>query len=144
MNFVHWKQKNLIYLIASLARSHSLPNSMGSGAMLQTMTVSIYSRKTIAVPFDFQNSTEKNSGFSIVQEENLQKDFATIRGQISYVCTSTRPDLSYYAATLSQVIKERLTYKNLLLICKSVLQARKPIGIALPRLDCHSIYIGGY
>ena len=38
---------------------------------------------------------------SVIEDKKIQTHFKKIRGQISYGCPSTRPDLAYYGATLS-------------------------------------------
>ncbi len=56
----------------------------------------------------FTELSKTRRSVTFIKDPTLQKEFLFVRGQLSYVCTSTRPDLSFYLAALSQVPKERL------------------------------------
>ncbi len=93
----------------------------------------------INVPHVRTNNLEE-----FICDHSIQKEFATIRGQIAYVCSSTRPELSHYAATFSQVTRKRRRHKHVSILQKAVLVAKEPAGIELPSLDISSIHVAGY
>ena len=74
----------------------------------------------------------------------LQKLFQSIRGQLAYLTTSTRPDLSFCIAQLSHISPENRTTDDCEFLYASVRKAKIHRHIVLLKLEVESIYTAGY
>jgi len=97
----------------------------------------------------------KNGGYKIHQNDycasiklpTSPENYATLqslRGKIAYAATSTRPDVSFPAASLSQVTESGPFESAFNLLKKSIKALSVPRHIVFLPLDKDSIYIGGY
>ena len=82
-----------------------------------------------------------SSKFSLLE---TTKSFQSIRGNISYVSTCTRPDLSYLSARLSRVSPECITKDDCALFNPAVAKLQAPLYLAITKLDELSLYLAGY
>lgn len=72
-------------------------------------------------------------------------DFSHLRGQVAYICTSTRPDSSFVGAQLAQVKPCDATAKDVRLLNSAVTHLQSnPRGIMFPKLDLDSLVLRGY
>ena len=81
---------------------------------------------------------------SIRDFKNPSKLFQPIRGNISYITTCTRPDLSFISTRLSHVSADKITNADYALLNSACTKLRKPLAISIPKLDLSSLYIAGY
>ena len=81
---------------------------------------------------------------SIKSDDMLKKLFQSSHGKISYVVTSTRPDLSLNSAQLSRVLKDNKTESHIKLLNSTVRMPQMDNYMNIPKLDIDSIYFAGY
>ena len=76
--------------------------------------------------------------------QKTYKYFCSVRGKLSYAASSTRPDISFATATLSQVTESMFNEKHFNLLNKTVKKLNTLNGIIFKPLDLSSLYIAGY
>ena len=72
------------------------------------------------------------------------KDFQSVRGQISYISTCTRPYVSYISARLSHLSVDEPSKENISLLNRAIGKLQKPLSIRIPKLDLQSSYVARY
>ena len=74
----------------------------------------------------------------------VRKLFQSIRAQLTYLTTSTRPDLSFCSAQLSHISPENITTDDCKFLNASVRKAKIHRHIVFLKLEVELIYIAGY
>lgn len=113
--------------------------------------------RTESFPMKFNGMILEKSGngYVINQHEYCTKmepiptelnysELATFRGKLSYAAVSTRPDVSYASAALSQVTAAKFDESSKALLAQSLKLLKTPRDIKILALDPESIYIAGY
>lgn len=82
--------------------------------------------------------------FASASKSSLFKQFRSLRGQISYADSCTRPDIAYDAAFLSHVTEDSITESDVAFLNAAVRKAKTTRHIKIPKLDLDSIHVVGY
>ena len=72
------------------------------------------------------------------------EEFAHLRGKLAYAATTTRPDLAYLNAKLSQVKAFNAGKEDFLMLNRAIKKIKEPRSINIPALDLETIHIVGY
>ena len=72
------------------------------------------------------------------------KTFTNLPGRLTYTATSTRPDLAYVSAKLSQVTENKLTRSDTKILNQAIRDVKRVnVGLTFPRLNLDSTHIRG-
>lgn len=113
--------------------------------------------ETLPIVFGGSTIMRTSNGYVLTQEEYSEKlvmlspnnftseEFAHLRGQLAYVATSTRPDVSYVNAKLAQVVSTKAEPSDVRLVNAAVKTLQKHRrGLCFPKLDLSSLVVRGY
>ena len=91
-----------------------------------------------------QQQYDYGKSITVLTDNYTSDEFATKRGMIAYVATSTRPDVFFHAAKLTQALSTSITKEDVSLLRDAVRLLQEPKEIIFRHIDLQSISIVGY